>query len=106
MHYNPTTGKLLKDARIKKDLSLVDIAKTLGVSIQMVCDVESGRKSLPDKYIDAWASAVGEDPDLVAIDLWQRRLNDFNRNRNSKRKLFFKIVPVLDEFEDGQGESR
>ena len=93
---NNQTGKILREARIKKSLSLMDIAKELGVSIQMVCDIESGRRSLPDKFIDAWAVAVGEDPDMVAIDLWQRRLNEFNRARNTKKKVCFKIVPVLE----------
>lgn len=97
MNHSPTTGKILREARLKKNLSLMDVAKQLGVSIQMVCDVESGRRSLPDKFIDPWALTVGEDPDLVAIDLWQRRLNDFNRARNTKRRICFKIVPIFDE---------
>ena len=92
-----TTGKILRDARISKNLTQFDVASKLKISIQMVCDIENGRRSLPDKYIDTWASTVGQDPDLIAVDLWQRRLDDFNRARGNKRKIFFKIVPVFDE---------
>jgi transcriptional regulator with XRE-family HTH domain len=92
-----TTAKVLRDTRIRKEVSLTDLAKSVGISVQMACDVESGRKPLPDKYIDKWATAIGEDPDLVAIDIWQRRLNDFNRNRITRNKIQFKIVPILEK---------
>ena len=97
MNLTSATGKILKEARVKKELGLVDVARKLQISVQMVCDVECGRKPLPDKYIDDWADAVGEDPDLIAVDIWQRRLNDFNRNRKSKRRICFKVVPVLED---------
>ena len=97
MNHTSATGKLLRDARINKDLTQFDIASKLNISIQMVCDIEHGRRSLPDKYIDKWAATVGHDPDLIAIDLWQRRLDEFNKARGNSRKIFFKIVPILDQ---------
>jgi transcriptional regulator with XRE-family HTH domain len=96
MNITTTAGRVLREARLKRSISMTELAKIMGISIQMVCDVESGRKPLPDKYIDPWAESVGEDPDLIAIDIWQRRLNDFNRNRTTRRKISFRVVPVVD----------
>ena len=97
MNLAPTTGRILREARIKNNLSLSDVAKKLQVSIQMICDVEAGRKALPTKYVDDWSTAVGEDPDFIAVNIWQQKLEEFNRNRKSSKKIVFKVVPVIQE---------
>lgn len=96
MNIFPTVGQILRECRKNNNISMVDLSKRLGISVQMVCDVESGRKPLPDKYVDVWAEAVKEDPDLIVVHIWQKRLDDFNRNRPRRRKVCFKVVPVIE----------
>lgn len=94
-------GKMLRNARLKREISLTDLARQMGVSIQFICDVEGGRKALPPKHLDDWAIALGEDPDLMAVAIASIWLDSFNRQRKKtdERRIVFRVVPVFEEQE-------
>lgn len=54
-----TIGERIRQLREVKDLSLRELAKTVGVSAAFMSDVELGRRYPSDKHIGAIAQALG-----------------------------------------------
>ena len=63
-----TIGERIRQLREEKDLSLRELAKTIGVSAAFLSDVELGRRYPSDKHLSAITRALGSTlEDLRAI---------------------------------------
>lgn len=52
-------GVELRKLRVEKDLRLLDLAERLGISAAMVSAIETGRKPIPDGFVNKVSSTVG-----------------------------------------------
>lgn len=52
-------GKLLREARLAKDLVLKDVAKQVGVSVPFLSDLERGQRVVGPKRLHLLAVALG-----------------------------------------------
>ena len=85
-------GRLLKEYRERKGLTLFEMAKEIGgPSIQFVCDVESGRRPFPETRLKRWSSALGIDPVVVGGFLISKAVSDIERR--SGCDLYVQVVP-------------
>lgn len=56
-------GKLLREARQQRGKVLSEIAKTAGVSVPFLSDLERGKRAIGPKRLDSLARALGLDPE-------------------------------------------
>lgn len=96
MYYSVTLGRELRELREKLGLTLSDVAVRLGVSVQYVCDVESGRKSFPPAKLKAWAEVLRIMPDLIVAQLLAQEVTRLERQ--SEYKITYRVVPVEGAF--------
>lgn len=76
-----TLGSLLQSIRLGEELSQVDFSKMLGVSRQVICDIEHGRRSISPKKAAEYADLLGYSKKqfirLALQDLLDREHLDF-----------------------------
>ena len=53
-----TVGQILRRARERRGLALIDVAEALGVSVNFVAMVETGKRQLPERLEKKWVEAV------------------------------------------------
>lgn len=92
MTHSVSLGRLLKENRERKILALLDVATQVGVSIQFICDVESGRRPFPATKLKEWSSALGILPDVIVGYLLSEGIDRLERH--SGYQIQYKIVPT------------
>jgi transcriptional regulator with XRE-family HTH domain len=92
MLYSFTVGKVLKSTREKKDLRLIDVASRVGLSVQYICDVESGRRAFPADKVEPWAIALGMPVDVLIGYLLSEAVDHLERKLG--RKVPYRVLPA------------
>lgn len=95
-----TLGQIIRELREKKDLSLRELAKKLGISAAFLCDIELGRRFPSEKVLSDMAKELGTSlEDLRSYDT-RAPLEDLRRLASSNplygiafRKLIDKEIP-------------
>ncbi len=82
-------GKALRKFRVDQGLLLRDMAKTLGVSSAFLSAVETGRKSIPDSFVDKICDAYQFDP--------QERFDLEEAKANSQKQVRLDLQEVSPE---------
>ena len=92
-----TLGQYLCAYRISEEITQTQLAETLGVSVQYLCDIEKGRKQVSPEKSALFAEALGDIPEYFVMLVLRERLDqlgyydiniNYNPSSNSKRKKF------------------
>lgn len=71
-----TTGELIKQYRLRKNMTLTDLAKILGYANKSsIARIESGQTDLPQSKLEAIANALGVSP-IDLLDLPEKNNQD------------------------------
>lgn len=91
-----TLGERIRELREEKDLSLRELAKTIGVSAAFMSDVELGRRHPSDKHMLAVAQALETSlDDLQEFDT-RPPLREFRRVTLSNPEYGFAFRRMMD----------
>jgi len=90
-HPSVKLGKLLKESREGRGLTLFEIAQSTNTTAQYVCDVEHGRKRMTYELIKPWSAAIRVDPVIILSFILSEK--QYEAERRSGIKLDFKYVP-------------
>ena len=91
-----TIGERIRQLREEKDISLRELAKTIGVSPAFLSDVELGRRNPSDKHLDAIARGLSTVlDDLRAYDT-RLPMRDLRRMAMSDPQYGFAFRQLID----------
>ena len=80
MHNPPHPGEVLKGLYLPESMTILEIAKKLGVSRQTLSAILNGRAGISAEMAIRLSKALGTSPDLwlgmqMKYDLWQAKQN-------------------------------
>jgi transcriptional regulator with XRE-family HTH domain len=92
-----TLGERIRQLREKKDLSLRELAKSVGVSAAFLSDVELSRRYLSDKLLGALAKAL--DTSIEDLKQYDTRppMRDLRRMSISNPEFGFAFRQLIDK---------
>lgn len=91
-----TLGERIRELREEKDLSLRELATTIGVSAAFMSDVELGRRYPSDKHLASIARALGTTMEDLAQHDTRPPMQEFRRRSLSDPEFGFAFRQVID----------
>ncbi len=97
MNIGLTLGEKIRQLREKKDMSLRELAKKVGISAAFLSDIELGRRYPSDKYLSAIARAL--DTPLDELKQYDTRptMRDLRRMTISEPQFGFAFRQLIDK---------
>jgi transcriptional regulator with XRE-family HTH domain len=88
--------KKIKDARIRRNMPMAELAHRLGLGETTVEHVEAGLKPFPKNLFAQWMAAIDLDPDLAAAEYLGMVAYELYAAAGLGEPIF-KIIPVSKE---------